>query len=148
MTAGQFAPFSQFEHRNQMDNIPNKIRDLINNGYEFKLGDYISRGFALMQANLGGFIGFFLIYALIALVLAFIPFVGSLASMVVTPVLTIGPYHVAHLMDKGIILLGIGLLFTAPAMMSLAHYAAFADVTKLNEEDTETDIIDHFGPGI
>jgi uncharacterized membrane protein len=48
---------------------------------------------------------------------------------------------------SGLILLGVGILFTAPAM-SLAHYAAFADVTKLNEEDTETDIIDHFGPGI
>jgi hypothetical protein len=259
-----------------MDNFPNKIRDIINNGYEFKLGDYISRGFALMQANLGGFIGYFLVYALITMVLAFIPFVGSLASMVITPVLTIGPYHVAHLMDKGkmpdfnaffkgfdrlgdlfltyilqvlvligamlpgiilaittlgasfienmdsgdfgdinfgmvgiafllimipvayfavsyswslplvwfynmkpwpaleasrkligkqwfmlflfllvcgliaasgLILLGVGILFTAPAM-SLAHYAAFADVTKLNEEDTETDIIDHFGPSI
>ena len=259
-----------------MENFPNKIRDIINNGYEFKLGDYISRGFSLIQANLGGFIGFFLIYIAITMVLAFIPFVGSLASMVITPALTIGPYHVANLMDKGkmpdfnaffkgfdrlgdlfltyilqvlilvgammpgiimlfatvgmsflenidygdtpdfnfgvlggalllllipavyfgvsyawslplvwfynmkpwpaleasrkligkqwfmmflflivsgliaasgAILLGVGLLFTAPAM-SLAHYAAFADVTKLNEEETETDIIDHFGPNI
>lgn len=259
-----------------MENFPNRIRDIINNGYEFKLGEYISRGFSLIQANLGGFIGFFLIYLLITMVLAFIPFVGGLASMVITPALTIGPYHVAHLMDSGktpdfnaffkgfdrlgdlflayllqilvlvgvmlpgiillittaglsffesmeygetpdvnfgilggalllllipavyfgvsyawtlplvwfykmkpwpameasrkligkqwfimllflivcgliaasgLILLGIGLLFTAPAM-TLAQYAAFADVTKLNEEETETDIIDHFVPNV
>jgi hypothetical protein len=259
-----------------MDNFPNKIRELIDNGYEFKLGDYISRGFALMQANLGGFIGYFLVYVLITMVLAFIPFVGSLASMVITPALTIGPYIVGNMMDNGrtpdfnaffkgferlgdlfltyllqvlvlvgammpgiilaittlgasfvenmdsgdfgdlnfgmagisillilipvayfavsyawslplvwfynlkpwpaleasrkligkqwfmmllflfvsgliamsgLILLGVGLLFTAPAM-SLAHYAAFADVTKLNEEETETDIIDHFVPNL
>lgn len=259
-----------------MENFPNKFREIINNGYEFKLGDYISRGFSLMQANLGGFIGFYLIYLFISLMLNFIPLLGVLAGMVITPALTVGPYHVAHLMDKGkmhdfntffkgfdrlgdlvltyflqifvlvcamipglllfiatvgisfleniengdipdinfgliggavllllvpaayfgvsyswslplvwfnnmkpwpaleasrkligkqwfmmflfllvsgliaasgAILLGIGLLFTAPAM-SLAHYAAFADITKLNEEEIETDIIDHFGPNI
>ncbi len=259
-----------------MENSPNKIRNLIENGYEFKLGDYISRGFSLIQANLGGFIGFFLIYMLISVVLNFIPFVGGLALLVISPVLTIGPMHVAHQMDKGrtpdfnaffkgfdrlgdlfltyllqvlilvgvmlpgiillistlgmsifagldsgdvgdvnfgltaagvllillpalyfgisyawslplvwfynmkpwpaletsrrligknwfmmfvflivcgliaasgLILLGVGFLFTAPAM-ALAQYAAFADVTRLNEEEEASDIIDHFGTNL
>jgi len=46
----------------------------------------------------------------------------------------------------GLILLGVGILYTLPAMIC-ALYAAFADVSRLNEASGgEADLIDHFVP--
>ncbi|MGI9158801.1 MAG: hypothetical protein ACR2K1_03515, partial [Saprospiraceae bacterium] len=48
---------------------------------------------------------------------------------------------------SGLILLGVGLLFTYPAML-LMHYAAFSDVLRLEDHDTDSDadVIEHFDP--
>ena len=48
---------------------------------------------------------------------------------------------------SGLILLGVGILFTYPAMV-LMHYAAFSDVLRLQDEDTDSDadMIEHFAP--
>lgn len=46
----------------------------------------------------------------------------------------------------GMLALVVGLLYTVPAM-TLALYAAFADITRLHEEESdEPDVIDHFVP--
>ncbi|MBK8554816.1 MAG: hypothetical protein IPL65_03125 [Lewinellaceae bacterium] len=84
-----------------MANYPYKIQRIIDDGYQFNLGDYISKGFNLMMKNPGGFIGYFLLMMLIFIVLAVIPFLGALALMVIAPALMIGPFHVAAKIDRG-----------------------------------------------
>jgi len=83
-----------------MSNFPAKIQQIIDGNYEFRFGDYISRGFTLMGRNPGGFIGFFLIFILISLVLTVIPILGTLISLVISPALSIGPYIVANKVDR------------------------------------------------
>ncbi len=83
-----------------MSNFPAKIQQIIDENYEFRFGDYISRGFTLMGRNPGGFIGFFLIFIVISLVLAVIPILGTLISLVISPALSIGPYNVAGKVDR------------------------------------------------
>jgi len=60
-----------------------KLETLLNRNYEVKIGKYISRGFEIFKLNLGGFIGFFFLIALITLVLNLIPILGSIASSVI-----------------------------------------------------------------
>lgn len=79
-----------------MANLPLKIRRVIDEGYEFNLGDYISKGFNLIGRDLGGFIGFSLVFLLIYFAAMFIPLVGPLAFAVISPALMIGFAHVAH----------------------------------------------------
>lgn len=81
--------------------LPSKIEQIIENGYEFRLGEYISRGFDIMNRNAGLFIGYFLTYFAISIVLAVIPFIGGLASMVIAPALSIGTIIVAQKTDVG-----------------------------------------------
>lgn len=83
-----------------MATFPDKIQRIIEEGYEFRFGDYISQGFSLVQRNLGGFIGFALLYFAIQMGGALIPIIGSLALFVISPALTIGPYHVSHKLDR------------------------------------------------
>lgn len=83
-----------------MSDFPAKIQQIIDGRYEVRIGDYISKGFTLMGRNTGGFIGYFLLVMLINVVLAIIPFVGSLASMVISPALSVGPYIVANKLDR------------------------------------------------
>lgn len=76
--------------------IKERINDLINNGYNFKFGDYISEGFRIVQKNIGLFVGYTVIYFLMSSVMGSIPVIGSLASIVISPVLMAGFYIVAH----------------------------------------------------
>ena len=79
-----------------------KIERILSEGNDFKFGDYISQGFAILQKNLGGFIGFAAIFIVLSMVIGLIPFIGSFAnSLVVTPALTAGAYLVARKLDRG-----------------------------------------------
>jgi hypothetical protein len=79
-----------------------KIEEIIRNGYDFKFGDYISKGFSLLQKNMGGFIIYAMVTLVLIMVINFIPFIGALANnFILTPVLTVGAYMVAHKLDKG-----------------------------------------------
>lgn len=78
-----------------------RIDEIILNGYNFNFGDYISRGFALLQKNLGGFILFSLVFIVLSSVISFIPYLGTVAnSLFISPALTVGFYIVAHKLDK------------------------------------------------
>jgi hypothetical protein len=79
-----------------MARLPLNIQRVIDEGYEFKFGDYISKGFNLIGRDAGGFIGYFLVIMLLYLASFFIPIVGPLAFAVISPVLIIGFAHVAH----------------------------------------------------
>jgi hypothetical protein len=79
-----------------------KIEEIIRNGYDFKFGDYLSKGFSLLQKNLGGFIVFTLVFIILSAVINFIPFIGWLAnSLFISPALTVGFYLVARKLDLG-----------------------------------------------
>lgn len=79
---------------------------ILEQGYEFKFGEYISRGLEIFQKNIGGYVAYALlaivILAVSSILLSLIPFAGSLVqSVFVTPPLTVGAYIVAHLINKG-----------------------------------------------
>jgi len=78
-----------------------RVDDLIENGYDFKFGDYISESFNILGKYIGGFIGFALIYFVIYFMVNAIPLVGPLASIVVIPTLMAGIYIVSYKIQKG-----------------------------------------------
>lgn len=79
-----------------------KIERIIQDGYDFKFGDYISRGFEIAQKNYGGFIGFTILFLLITVVIGFIPFIGQIANtFFIGPALTVGFFIVANKLWKG-----------------------------------------------
>lgn len=79
-----------------MVSIPSKIEQIINEGYEFHFGDYISSGFQIVNRNIGAFLGYTFVYILIAIGLGIIPIVGQIASFVISPALAVGVYIGAH----------------------------------------------------
>ena len=84
-----------------MDNQHSKLEDLIEYGYEFNFGSYFSKGFEIIQKNIGGFIGITIIYFAVSYILGRIPFVGDLAfNIIVSPCLLAGIYIVANKLDN------------------------------------------------
>ncbi|MBX2841359.1 MAG: hypothetical protein KTR26_06280 [Flammeovirgaceae bacterium] len=63
---------------------------LIYEGYELRIGFYISRAFEVFQRNIGGFIGFGLVILAINVALTFIPIIGSFATTIINAPLGIG----------------------------------------------------------
>jgi uncharacterized membrane protein len=80
--------------------LPSKIQRIISEGYEFKFSDYISKGFTLVNKNIGGFIAFALVYVLITVAAQFIPLIGPIALWVIAPALVIGFAIVANKTDR------------------------------------------------
>ena len=74
----------------------NTIQQAIANGYEFKIGDYVSRGLNIFKQNPGGFIGFVLLFFIISIVINLIPFLGFLLAIVVSPPLSVGIAIASH----------------------------------------------------
>ncbi|HHM21151.1 MAG TPA: hypothetical protein ENJ20_03915 [Bacteroidetes bacterium] len=84
------------------ENPISKIEQIINEGYDFKFGDYISRGFDIVKKDWGAFLGFTLIFFLITIVVSIIPFIGSFAyNLFIGPPLVVGYYIVAHNLWNG-----------------------------------------------
>jgi hypothetical protein len=80
----------------------NKLNTVLDQGYDFRFGDYISRGIDLLKKDIWSFVGFTAVYLLIAVVSSSIPVVGSLAfSLLLSPAFTVGYYLFAHRLDKG-----------------------------------------------
>ena len=65
------------------------------------LGEYLKTGWELFKRYPGGFIGFSLVYFLIQIALAIIPFLGWVASAALSPVLLIGCFIVSAKMLQG-----------------------------------------------
>lgn len=83
-----------------MSLLPSHIERIVSEHYVFRFGDYISRGFQLVNRNVGAFIGFIIVYFLIALALGIIPVIGQLASFIISPALAIGIYIGAYKLDR------------------------------------------------
>ncbi len=58
--------------------------------YTVNSGEWIGRGWAMFKQDAGPFIGFLVVVALINFVLAIIPFIGQIASSVISPILNAG----------------------------------------------------------
>lgn len=56
----------------------------------FDIGPTLSKGWNIWRSNAGAFIGFGIVVVLISMALVFIPFIGQLANMIVSPALTLG----------------------------------------------------------
>ena len=82
-----------------MDNT-NSIQQAIDNGYELKIGDYISKGFDIFKQNPGGYIGFAVLFFLISLIVNMIPLLGFLIAIVITPPLSVGIAISAHKQER------------------------------------------------
>ncbi|MBI1224388.1 MAG: hypothetical protein GC192_04045 [Bacteroidetes bacterium] len=79
-----------------------KIERILSGPTDFKFGDYIGRGFDIVQKDWGSFIGFTVIFLVLVMVISLIPFVGSIANqLLVTPALTVGFFLYANKLDKG-----------------------------------------------
>lgn len=74
-----------------------RIRDT----YDTKTGEWISTAWQVLTKDLGSFIGYFLLYLVISIVIQFIPFVGGIAMQVIAPALMAGFMIVAHAILKG-----------------------------------------------
>ncbi len=75
---------------------PQDITWLLTYGYQVRIGEYISRGWDLLQPKLGIFVGYVVVLLGIRIVLLFVPYVGSIVSMVISPALNAGLFIVAH----------------------------------------------------
>lgn len=54
----------------ETNNTSNSYQHLIDNGYEFKLGDYINRGFEIFKKDPGPFIGFSILFLILTAISA------------------------------------------------------------------------------
>lgn len=79
--------------------IPEKVEQVIQNGYEFRFGDYLSKGINLVQADIGSFAGYSFVYFLIRIVTQIVPIIGPIAGAIIDPALLIGYSAYAHALD-------------------------------------------------
>ncbi|MFK8101886.1 MAG: hypothetical protein AB8G15_05160 [Saprospiraceae bacterium] len=78
-----------------------RLEEIISNGYEFNTFDYLSKGYDIFRQNMGGFVGFILVMGAVNFIADLIPILGDLAfTLVLCPVLSVGPYIVAHKIYK------------------------------------------------
>ena len=77
-----------------------KIQDLIQNGYEFDIGYYLSKGYEIFKENFGNFIGYTVLYLLIVIIGGSIPGIGIIVSVVLPAPLVAGFYIVARKINK------------------------------------------------
>ncbi|MDX2135104.1 MAG: hypothetical protein SFV52_09965 [Saprospiraceae bacterium] len=85
-----------------MNGIPAKLQKRIDEGYDFRFGDYIGRGFSLMQKEIGLFILGFILFLVLSGIASIVPILGGLISaVVVTPMIIVGFYYTGHKVDRG-----------------------------------------------
>ncbi len=78
-----------------------KLQEIIDSGYELDMGRYISGGIDIFKKNIGGFVGYTALFLGILVVAGLIPFIGFIASLILTPTLSAGFYLVAHKLHRG-----------------------------------------------
>lgn len=74
-----------------------RLQQVIDEGYGFRLGQYINKGFEIFGKNAGAFIGFTFVYFIIVGLSGLIPF----GSLIVAPPLSAGFFLVARKVNKG-----------------------------------------------
>ena len=95
---GIFKQIYIFDKKHTLIAMSQKLQNHLANGYEVKIGDYISRGFEIMKTNIGAYIGYTVLYFAISFIVNFIPFLNIISSLVISPCLIFG----FHLVSKQI----------------------------------------------
>ena len=72
------------------------IDESIQNGYDFNIGAYISKGFELFKGNPGGYLGFTVVFIIISFITSVIPILGTLVGIGINPPLMVGIPMAAH----------------------------------------------------
>ena len=85
--------------------IEARVNKLINEGYAFKLEQYISTGFAIFKKEYGLFIGFSVVAGLISmatsLLSSVIPGFGHAVQIVISGIINLGYFYVARKIKLG-----------------------------------------------
>lgn len=76
------------------------LSSLLANGYETHSTEYIKKGFELFKQDIGSFIGFLFIVAILEGLISVIPFIKGFAGPILAPVFA-GSFIVAKMIDKG-----------------------------------------------
>ncbi|MFO0359248.1 MAG: hypothetical protein ACK50N_02010 [Flavobacteriales bacterium] len=74
---------------------------VLQEGYDFEVFEMIGNGIELFKKDIGNFVLFTLLVVGISAGLSFVPFVGSLASVVISPPLSVGYFFVADKIRRG-----------------------------------------------
>lgn len=74
---------------------PKDLEKLISDSYRMDTARYFTVGWDLFKSDLGGFLSFGVLFFLINMGLSFIPIIGNIATMIVTPALAMGFFIVA-----------------------------------------------------
>jgi uncharacterized membrane protein len=87
----------------QQSNSANErsVESVLENGYVFKLGDYLRGGFKLFGGDVGAYIGFCLVSFIISIVAGSIPYVGDFAGLLLSPAFAAGWFIYARRQQKG-----------------------------------------------
>lgn len=140
-------------------NIHEKIEQLSNEGYSFDFGKYINDGYKYFKSQAWIFIGFFIISVFMTIAGSFIPFVGSIASQILSLTFYVGYFVAAQKVKNNteislndfftgfksitrialiqLILMGIALLILIPLLIFLISilFSGFSEIF-LNKLDT------------
>ena len=73
-----------------------KVKQLLQEGYSFEPGQYISSGFDIFRTGAGNFIGYLIVSYAMMFMTGLIPFLGLLANAFIEPALTAGWFIVAR----------------------------------------------------
>jgi hypothetical protein len=74
---------------------------VLQDGYDFEVFEMIGNGIELFKKDIGNFVLFTLLVVGVSAGLSFVPFVGSLASVVISPPLSVGYFFVADKIRRG-----------------------------------------------
>lgn len=78
-----------------------RVKNLLDNGYKFELGNYISAASKILGKNIGGYIAYLFSIIIISIVCNFIPVIGAIAnSFFISPALSVGFAIMAYRISK------------------------------------------------
>lgn len=77
-----------------------RLSNALSGNYQFKMGEYINKGFDIFKKDPGLFIGFTIVYLVISSFLGVIPILGTIASVAISAPLTAGYFIMAHKISR------------------------------------------------
>ena len=75
------------------------LSSLLTNGYDTNAVDYIKKGFEIFKQNIGPFIGFIVLVAVMEMIISMIPFLKGIVFALIAPIIA-GGFIVAKMVDK------------------------------------------------
>lgn len=85
-----------------MENYEDKIQKLIEEGYDFSIGQYVKNGFELFKVCANAMIPYSVIYCVAIIILSRIPGIDIVMGIMISPCIVAGFYLAANLAVQGI----------------------------------------------